>query len=212
MMVISPFNKFLLHSFLFVAIFFVISFSESSKEGILPKCLSPEPQDPPRPWGFVDVSSTIDQVTEDCDLKVFRGVLEGDFDRDLDKDVVIAQACTAAGIAGTGLPARLFMNENGHYVEKTAKLAPGLLNPEVRWWANVNDFTGDIWPDIFIPGGDGQPARLFRNLGRDVNGEFLGFVEDSGRIQGPLSKTCFSYHSHKADVDNDGQMDLVVFQ
>ncbi len=211
-MLTTPFNKFSVGLSLFIAIFFVFVLPAAPKHDILPSCLRPQPLDPVRPWGFLDISSVIEQVSESCEEKVFRGVLEGDFDQDFDRDVIIAQACTGAGIVGSGLPARLFMNENSRYVERTAELIPGLLESEVRWWANVHDLTGDSWPDIFVPGGDGQPARLFRNLGRGIDGAFLGFIEDSSRIQGPLSQECFSYHSHKADLDNDGQMDLVVFQ
>jgi hypothetical protein len=63
-----------------------------------------------------------------------------------------------------------------------------------------------------VPGGQGERSRLYKNLVKDAQGNFLGFVDDSGRIGGPLAISTHSYHSHKADFDGDGAMDMFVYQ
>ena len=84
----------------------------------------------------------------------------------------------------------------------------------MTWWSNIHDFDspGDGLADIFVPGGNGEPSRLYKNRGEDVNGNHLGFQDVSSRIDGPLAQQTFSYHSHKADFDGDGAMDMFVYQ
>ena len=129
-------------------------------------------------------------------------------------DVVVVQNFTSEGVVGTPAPSVLYMNESGRFVDRTAELLPELLVPQVTWWSNVHDFDspGDGWQDIFVPGGDGEPSRLYKNRGVDGNGNHLGFLDVSGRIDGPLAQATFSYHSHKADFDGDGAMDMFVYQ
>ena len=163
-------------------------------------------------WEFLDASSQIQHPTSH---NGFRAATEGDLDNDGDLDVVIAQNFTSAGVVGTPAPSVLYFNDNGRFIDRTAELIPELLVPQVTWWTNIHDFDSppDGWADIFVPGGNGEPSRLFKNRGRDVaSGQHLGFQDVSGRIDGPLSQSTFSYHSHKADFDGDGAMDMFVYQ
>ena len=162
-------------------------------------------------WEFLDASS---QVEHPSPHSGFRTATEGDFDNDGDLDVVVVQNFTAEGVVGTPAPGVLYMNENGQFIDRTAEFLPELLVPQVSWWANAHDFD---WPldgkvDVFVPGGNGEPSRLYRNLGKDVNNNWLGFIDASNRIQGPMAVSTFSYHSHKADFDGDGAMDMFIYQ
>jgi hypothetical protein len=129
---------------------------------------------------------------------------------------VIPQAVSAAGVAGTSYRGVLYMNENGRFVDRTAQYLPQLLTPEVRWWVSPHDFVGpsgppDGWVDLYFGGGGGKPSRFFRNLGVDGSGAWLGFADESWRIQGPSAQGRDSYHTHKADLDGDGLMDVVEY-
>ena len=162
-------------------------------------------------WEFLDASS---QIEHPAPHSGFRSASEGDFDGDGDLDVVVVQNVTSVGVVGTPAPSVLYMNENGRFVDRTAEFLPELLVPQVTWWSNAHDFDSppDGWIDIFVPGGQGERSRLYKNRGEDASGNFLGFVDVSGRIDGPLAASTHSYHSHKADFDGDGAMDMFVYQ
>jgi hypothetical protein len=167
---------------------------------------------PPAPrWEFLDASSQISHPTAHDG---FRAAIEGDIDNDGDLDLVVVQNVTSAGVVGTPAPSVLYVNEGGRFVDRTSSLIPQLLVPQVTWWANIDDFDSprDGWRDIFVPGGQGAPSRLYRNRGRDGQGVFLGFEDVSNRITGPLAVATHSYHSHKGDFDNDGALDVFVYQ
>src|SRR5688500_11541604 len=162
-------------------------------------------------WEFLDASSQIEHPSPHSG---FRTATEGDFDNDGDMDVVVVQNFTSVGVFGTPAPGVLYMNENGRFVDRTAEFLPELLVPQVSWWANAHDFD---WPldgkvDVFVPGGDGERSRRYKNLGHDLGGNWLGFIDASNRIQGPMAASTFSYHSHKADFDGDGAMDMFIYQ
>ena len=162
-------------------------------------------------WEFLDASS---QIEHPAGHSGFRAASEGDLDNDGDLDVVIVQNFTSAGVVGTPAPSVLYMNEGGRFVDRTAELLPELLVPQVTWWSNIHDFDSppDGWQDIFVPGGNGEPSRLYKNRGEDASGNHLGFQDVSGRIDGILSQETFSYHSHKGDFDGDGAQDMFVYQ
>jgi hypothetical protein len=171
---------------------------------------TPLPPAPVAVWEFLDASNQIEHPNPHTD---FRAASEFDIDNDGDMDVLIGQNHTSAGVVGTPAPGVLYMNENGRFMDRTAEFFPQFLTPRVTWWTNIHDFDvpGDGWGDIFVPGGNGEPSRLFRNRGV-VGGVFLGFEDVSFRITGPLAVNTFSYHAHKADFDNDGAMDMFVYQ
>ena len=174
--------------------------------------LTPLPPAPVAVWEFLDASSQIEHPAPHSD---FRAASEGDLDNDGDLDVVIGQNHTSAGVFGTSAPSVLYINENGRFMDRTAQYLPELLAPQVTWWTNIHDFDSppDGWADIFVPGGNGEPSRLYKNRGRDPNtNAFLGFQDVSFRITGPLSASTFSYHAHKGDFDGDGAMDMFVYQ
>ncbi len=191
----------------------------NSGEAARPKPPPPPPScggDADRPWAFLDATSQIEFIPDTTTTRIFRAVQFADLNKDGRLDVVIAQAVSSAGVAGTPYRGVLYMNEDGEFVDRTAQYIPWLLTPEVRWWAVPHDFVGpsgppDGWVDLYFGGGGGQPSRFFRNLGVNASGTWLGFVEESWRIQGPSADGTDSYHQHKADLDGDGWMDVVEY-
>ncbi len=176
----------------------------------------PPPCTPIRPWEFLDATSQIQFIPDTTSTRIFRAVQFADFNNDGRLDVVVAQAVSNAGVTGTPYRSVLYMNENGRFVDRTAQYIPQLLTPEVRWWVSPHDFVGpsgppDGWVDLYFGGGGGKPSRFFRNLGVDGSGAWLGFADESYRIQGPSAQGRDSYHTHKADLDGDGWMDIVEY-
>ncbi len=81
----------------------------------------------------------------------------------------------------------IFENVFGVLTDVTDTLAPGMMIPDNARDVAVGNFNGDIWPDFAIAnagnaGSNGQQPRIFINLGDDVGGNWLGFVEEPARL------------------------------
>ena len=189
---------------------------------------SPPPPPPPppstcelpaaRPWEFLDASNQIQFIPDTTSTKIFRAVQFADLNKDGQLDVIETQAVSAAGVTGTPYPSVLYMNENGRFMDRTAQYIPSLATPQVRWWVVPHDFVGplgppDGWIDLYVGRGGGKPAQFFRNLGVDTSNQWLGFQDESWRIQSTSGGrgAMDSYHQHKADLDGDGWMDVVEY-
>jgi FG-GAP-like repeat len=186
----------------------------AQRPGPGPSCVVPAA----RPWEFLDASSQIEFIPDTTTTKIFRAIQFADFNKDGRLDVVSAQAVSGAGVTGTAYPSVLYMNENGHFVDRTTQYIPWLNTPQVRWWVVPHDFVGalgpaDGWIDLYVGRGGGKPSRFFRNLGVDASNQWLGFEDESWRIKGATGGRSIgdSYHQHKADLDGDGWMDVVEY-
>jgi hypothetical protein len=135
-----------------------------------------------------------------------------DFDRDGKLDLFVARFGNQ--------PASLYWNRGGQFVDVAdqAGIAKPTFSP-VKWGTGFGDFDNDGWPDIFLVNGNfsslmdslpnevryAQPIQLFRNLG---NRTFDEIASVSGLNDLSLESrrgTAFG------DVDNDGNLDVVVF-
>ena len=119
----------------------------------------------------------------------------GDFDRDFDLDLVCVRKFPGS-ITG-GFRNILLMNENGTLVDRTVEYgsaadvagSQGLLDPTNDRDVEAVDVDGDGWLDllVFTTMSDhlgamlGQP-RVYRNLGVDPKGGWLGFRFEDNRI------------------------------
>ncbi len=166
----------------------------------------------PRPWEFLTATSQIQQLPDTPGNLVFRAIQHADFNKDGRLDFVSTQARTDAVLNATDYPSVLYINENGKFVDKTAQYFPDLLIPDVRWWSSPHDYFNTGWIDLYVPGGNGKPSHFYKNLGADGQGNWLGFAEQAFRIRGVSKIATDSYHTHKADLDGDGKMDMVEYQ
>jgi len=119
----------------------------------------------------------------------------GDFDRDGDVDLICVRKFPGS-ITG-GFPNILLMNEGGILVDRTAEYGTasdvpgyqGLLDPTNDRDVKAVDVDGDGWLDLVthttmsdhVNHILGQP-RVYRNLGNDANGQWLGFRFEKVRI------------------------------
>jgi hypothetical protein len=119
----------------------------------------------------------------------------GDFDKDGDQDLVCMRKFPGS-IQG-GFRDILFMNEGGLLVDRTTEYGSaadvagslGMLDPANDRDVKAFDVDNDGWLDLVtattmsdqVSAMLGQP-RVYRNLGDDANGNWLGFRFEDGRI------------------------------
>src|SRR5947208_1673163 len=142
-----------------------------------------------------------------------------DYDNDGDLDVFLIQGAT--GVAGNrlfrgeldyctpkayrALPAHLFHNEHGRFVDVTAR--SGLTRAAGPGLGVVAfDANGDGWPDLFVAN-DSSANHLWIN-GRD--GTFTERALQSGVAYGEDGLAKAGMGVALGDYDNDGDEDLMV--
>jgi hypothetical protein len=127
------------------------------------------------------------------------GVVAADFDDDGRVDVFVANDST---------PNFLFHNLGRGRFEERALVLGVAFNEEGRTQAGMGVDAGDV-------DGDGRLDIIVTNLSREANSLFLGGVEQFtyGTRRAGLYEPSFKvlgFGVHMADVDNDGDLDLVV--
>lgn len=161
-----------------------------------------------------DLSATINCVNE-------KEYAVGDLNKDGRTDVVVfrKQPFTTAGLRRNVL----FMNEGtaeGHSIEgvlvdRTAELAPAMLDETNDRGVVIADVTGDGWPDVItattLSGSHGKAIshpRVYVNLGEDEDGNWLGLdFDDVDRIPTMPVEPRFCWVS-AGDVNGSGDLDL----
>lgn len=101
----------------------------------------------------------------------------GDFDQDGDTDLVVMRKLPFSNPGGKRNV--LFLNEGGVMVDRTATLAPDMLDLTDDRDSNFADLNGDGWGDLVTAGTFGEQSRVYINAGEDAGGNWLGFVYDA---------------------------------
>lgn len=113
----------------------------------------------------------------------------GDVDNDGDLDLVIAVQ---------NLPTRLWINQNGNFIDVTTAQMPAINNP-VAQDATFADIDGDFDLDIIAIGKHKNGQNLFLNDGKG------NFTDATASLKYLGSEN--NYESEWADLDNDGDID-----
>ncbi len=117
-----------------------------------------------------------------------RGMSFGDFDRDGDADLLVANK---------GGPSRLYRNGGGIFSEVGQEFGIPFSNNDVA--GIFGDYDGDGFVDIFTTG-ESSVNRLFKNL------DGAGFHWVNENTAGDFGTSCAG--AAFVDVDNDGDLDL----
>ncbi|WP_020528986.1 VCBS repeat-containing protein [Flexithrix dorotheae] len=127
-------------------------------------------------------------------------VRAADFDKDGDLDLFVA---------GRHIPwaypepasSTLLLNENGKFVDVTQQMAKDLINIGMVNDGKWMDFNGDGLLDLVLAG-EWMPITFLENKGSE-------FVDVTATL-GLQDKTGWWFGLEAADIDNDGDMDLVA--
>ncbi|MEM9553086.1 MAG: VCBS repeat-containing protein [Acidobacteriota bacterium] len=104
----------------------------------------------------------------------------GDVDRDGDIDLIVARKLPFTNLG----PRRnvLLMNESGVLTDRTATLAPDMLDLTDDRDIVLVDLDGDEWLDVVTATTLGDQPRIYKNLGDDSQGVWLGFDYEAARL------------------------------
>ena len=127
------------------------------------------------------------------------GVASGDFDLDGDIDLMIVRGDIGPNLFYRNLGSLIFE-------EIATEMGIAYTKSETENWRHSSpalvDLDGDRFPDLVLPGLDGDPTKIFKN----INGErFLDVTEASGLSQMKARNTMSPAF---ADVDLDGDLDM----
>jgi enediyne biosynthesis protein E4 len=140
------------------------------------------------------------------------GIASGDFDLDGDEDLFVTNIVGETSV--------LYVNDGqGTFEDARARL--GLATPTAAFTGfgtDWIDYDNDGWPDLFVANGAvnivesqrGQPSpyRMRNQLFRNIDGR--RFEETSGSAGPSFARAEISRGAAFGDVDNDGDVDIVV--
>ncbi len=128
-------------------------------------------------------------------------VAPNDFDHDGDIDLFVG-GLHISGQYGKSPRSYLLENSPSGFIDRTENLAPELLYPGMVSTAVWSDVIGDSAKELILAG-HWMPVRVFCNLDS-------GSLEECTESVGLSAMTGFWYRIIPADVDSDGDMDLIV--
>jgi hypothetical protein len=146
------------------------------------------------------------ESTGELDGLSYSRIATGDFDADGDPDLVLAIFSSLDGTAER--PNILFLNDGtGRFARDTEGRLPA-LPPDSDYTLGIaaDDFDGDGAIDLVLGEAERQ-SRFLRNDGRGFFEDATGAIETGTRIPADMLR---AYRLMPADVDDDGDSDLVV--
>lgn len=134
--------------------------------------------------------------------------LAADYDGDGDTDLVRLEYSYPSSQSYTGA-VRVFRNDGGTLTDATASVVRDPIVPDHPRDFEIRDFTGDGVVDLFVAqhGFDAEPFPGAPNL--FLTRSDSGLVDAFETRFSPASASAFSHGSAAADVDCDGDVDLV---
>jgi hypothetical protein len=131
--------------------------------------------------------------------------LDFDLDGDLDMYMMNHNPQTVAiGNSSETSPLgdKFFVNDNGHFVDKTAEV--GIISNAVAYGLGVgiSDLNHDGWPDMYISNDYDEPDYMY------INNQEGGFNEVVKKATRHISN--FAMGNDIADLDNDGYFDMLT--
>jgi hypothetical protein len=146
------------------------------------------------------------ESTGELDGLSYSRIAAGDFDADGDPDLVLPIFSSLDGTAER--PNLLFLNDgSGRFSRDTEGRLP-VLPPDSDYTLGIaaDDFDGDGAIDLVLGEAERQ-SRFLRNDGRGFFEDATGALETGTRIPADMLR---AYRLLPADVDDDGDRDLVV--
>lgn len=152
-----------------------------------------------------------------------KDIATGDLDRDGRTDIVVCNKKAFGHNDPDGKRAAiLLMNEAAGALQDRTALRTDWHDPDKHNDCRdvvIAELTGDDWPEVVFVNTSRQQPRLYRNLGRDDDGRWAGFVDDSARFPTIVPRHVFENGSTAerqllfcaggaGDVDGDGDNDL----
>ncbi len=148
---------------------------------------------------FIKMNNVLPSLSESGSC-VKAGDIDGDGDQDL-----FTGGRQKPGKYPLPVSSHLLRNDSGHgsikFTDVTADVAPPLINMGMVTDAVFTDINGDKMPDLVIVG-EWMPVRVLKNTGKD----FKDITEQSGLSGETGWWNCII----PADVDNDGDIDLIA--
>ncbi len=165
----------------------------------------------PANWvDFVDESSTrLSLAAGFLNDDQEKDVAAGDLDKNGWDDVVVVRKASFSS-PGTRVDL-LLMNVNGVLIDQTDQYAPGFSsNPTDARDVLIKDLDGDGWDDVLIVTTFEDQPRLYRNLGQDGTGQWLGLSDESAARLPALNVVVQFCGVASGDIDGNGSPDLYL--
>ncbi|MFK8103872.1 MAG: FG-GAP-like repeat-containing protein, partial [Saprospiraceae bacterium] len=157
---------------------------------------------------ITDTNLTLSSVANSDDEE--KDMEPADLNNDGFDDVIVVRKVPFSNPTEPEKSDLLLMNVGGALVDQTPQFAPGFIsNPTHARDVFIGDFDGDGWKDVIVANTFNQAPLYYRNQGNDVNGNWLGLVDETAtRFPASLDDVPLICAVKGGDVNGDGFMDI----